>query len=283
MVLSRMGSQVDSSLTEQFYHDGAVCVPGALHDVDRSIARDLFEWSREHPGQAAENLNLSASESIYIDTHNKAARDHYLTSLAESGIPALVASVLGVSELWYLGEQIYIKQGESGTCPTPWHQDSDLPIDATGAVCLWTSFQSLDSGDGLQFALGSHLGARYNPIIGSGPDGEPLFLYPGADEKIPFPDIDAASQDFGLTSWATNPGDVILFHSLIIHGGAPVPAAGVRDTLCLRFFGPETRYVQLPERYPLGTLAAEATHFLWDGLKDGEPLWRGTQFEKVFG
>jgi hypothetical protein len=269
--------------TEAYYRDGAVCLPRALSAADLTIARTLFEWSRDHKGQAAQSLELAAGEAIFIDTHNRAARDIYIEALARSAIPALVAQVLGVDALWYLGEQIYIKEGKPGTCNTPWHQDSDLPIDATGAVCLWTSFADLDRAEGLKFARGSHRGPRYNPVIGMGPDGTPLFLYPDATDKTPFPDIDAVPENFDLISWATEPGDVVLFHSLTIHGAAPIPAAGKRGTLCLRFFGPDTRYLQLPERHRIGTLAAEATDFLWDGVKDGEALHRGTHFRKVFG
>lgn len=270
-------------ISEAYRDDGAVCIPGALDAADRAIARELFAWSRAYRGQAAQTLDFGADGSIFIETHNRSAREIYLALLAKSGIPALVAAALGVEELWYLGEQIYIKEGRPGACKTAWHQDSDLPIDAEGAVCLWTSFENLEREDGLEFARGSHQGPRYNHIIGMGADGQPLLLYPTAAEKRPFPDIDAARQEFDLISWATGPGDVVLFHSLTIHGGAPVPPAGQRNTLCLRFFGPDARYCQLPERTPTGTLAAETTNFLWDGLKDGEPLHCGTHFTKVFG
>jgi ectoine hydroxylase-related dioxygenase (phytanoyl-CoA dioxygenase family) len=271
------------SLAEAYYRDGAVCIPRALDQVDLAIARELFAWSRGHPGQAAQTLDLGGGEAIFIDTHNRTARETYLDALAKSRIPALVAAALGVAELWYLGEQIYIKEGKPGTCRTAWHQDSDLPIDAAGAVCLWTSFESLDRQEGLKFARGSHRGPRYNHVIGADADGAPLFLYPTAADKTPFPDIDAAPEEFDLISWATEPGDAVLFHSLTIHGAAPVPAAGKRNTLCLRFFGPDARYLQLPERQPMGTLAAEATGFLWDGLNDGDALHRGTRFRKVVG
>ena len=271
------------SVTEVFRQDGVVCLPGALNEVDLAAMRELFAWSRDHPGQAAQRLDSGADGSIFIETHNMSARETYLAVLAKSGIPALVAAALGVDELWYLGEQIYIKVGQPGTCRTAWHQDSDLPIDAIGAVCLWTTFESLERDEALEFARGSHQGPRYNHVIGTGAQGEPLLLYPTAAEKTPFPDVDAAPDAFDLVSWSTEPGDVVLFHSLIIHGGAPVPPAGQRNTLCLRFFGPDTRYLQLPERTPTGTLAAEMTDFLWDGLQDGDPLHRGARFAKVFG
>jgi len=275
--------EVRTSLTETYYRDGAAHLPGALGEADLAIARALFDWSRDHPGQAAQDLDLGNGETMFIETHNQAARAVYLEALSRSGIPALVAAALQVDQLWFLGEQIYVKEGRPGTARTAWHQDADLPVDATGAVCLWTSFERLDRAEGLMFARGSHRGTRFNPVVGTSPEGDPIFLYPGAAEKTPFPDIDAAPGDFDLVSWPSEPGDAVLFHSLTIHGGAPVPAAGTRNTLCLRFFGPDTRYLQLPERYPLGTLAAEATDFLWDGVTDGEPLHRGRQFRKVFG
>jgi ectoine hydroxylase-related dioxygenase (phytanoyl-CoA dioxygenase family) len=273
----------ERSVTEAYWQDGAVCIPGALDAAEMAMARELFSWSRNNLGQAAQTLDFGADGSIFIETHNRAARETYLGALAKSGIPALVAAALGVDELWYLGEQIYIKQGRPGTCVTAWHQDSDLPIDANGAVCLWISFENLEHESALEFVRGSHLGPRYNHIIGTQANGQPLLLYPTAAEQRPFPDVDAARNEFDMISWATKPGDVVLFHSLTIHGGAPVPHAGLRNTLCLRFFGSDTRYLQLPERTPTGTLAAETTDYLWDGLTDGDPLRRGTRFAKVIG
>ena len=278
-----MCDSASGSFAEDFYRDGAVCIRGALDQTDLAMARYLFSWSRENKGQAAQSLDFGADGSIYIETHNSAARATYLEALAKSGIPALVASVIEVDELWYLGEQIYIKEGKPGACNTAWHQDSDLPLDATGAVCLWISFESLQREEGLKFVCKSHRGPRYNQVVDTGPDGEPVLLYPDAADKTPFPDVDATPEKFDLISWSTEPGDVVLFHSLTIHGAAPAPSSGRRNTLCLRFFGPDTRYTKLPERRPTGTAAAEMTEFLWEGLQEGDVLRRGTQFRKVFG
>ena len=260
------------SVTEAYWQDGAVCIPGALAEADIALAQALFAWSREHPGQAAQTLDFGADGSIFIETHNRSARETYLAVLAKSGIPALVAAALGVDELWYLGEQIYIKQGRPGACKTAWHQDSDLPIDATGAVCLWTSFESLAREDGLEFARGSHQGPRYKSHHRRGSGWRTAIAVSHRCRKAPvFPTSTPTRRSstflLGYRTWRRR-----LFHSLTIHGGAPVPPAGLRDTLCLRFFGPDARYQQLPERTPTGTLAAETTDFLWAGLNDGDPL-----------
>ena len=179
------------SVTEAYWQDGAVCIPGALADADFALAKELFAWSREHPGQAAQPLDFGADGSIFIETHNRSARETYLAALAKSGIPALVAAALGVDELWYLGEQIYIKQGRPGPARRPGTR-----------ISICRSTQRVPSACGPR-SKASHAktawsstgiapGPRYNHIIGAEADGEPLLLYPTAAEKRPFPDIDAA-------------------------------------------------------------------------------------------
>ncbi|RYI04953.1 MAG: hypothetical protein EON48_15190, partial [Acetobacteraceae bacterium] len=212
---------------EAFHRDGVVHIPGALDAANQAIAREMFDWSRAHPGQAAWDVALGGpDETVFIDTHNPAARAPYRELLARSAMPEIAAAVLGVDAVWFLGEQIFVKQGAQGTRSTPWHQDSDLPIDATGALAMWMAFEPLDIEAGLKFVRGSHRGPCLNPVMAVDEGGVPQYLYPTAAEMPPFPDIDADPRGYDVVSWAYEPGDLILFHSMTIHGGATVPARG---------------------------------------------------------
>jgi hypothetical protein len=268
---------------EAYARDGVVLVPGVLDASEQAVARKMFDWSRGHPGQAAGEVTLGGpGQTVFIDTHSRYSRAWYLDALKDSLMPAIAAAVLGVDRLWYLGEQVFVKTGEEGTRSTPWHQDSDLPIDATGAIGLWMAFEPLDRAHGLQFVRGSHRGPELNPITSVDADGT-HFLYPSATHLVPFPDIDADRSAFDIIAWDYRPGDLILFHTLTIHGGATVPPGGKRNTLCVRFVDAEVRYKPRPERALNGNLAAEATDFLWEGLAEGMPVHQGRQFVQVLG
>ena len=268
---------------EAYARDGVVLVPGILDAAEQALARQMFDWSRMHPGQASGDVELGGpNQTVFIDTHSSGSRSYYLDMLGRSAMPAIAAAVLGVDRLWYLGEQVFVKTGEEGSRATPWHQDSDLAIDTTGAIGMWMAFEPLDRAHGLEFVRGSHRGPELNPIASIDADG-PHFLYPKASHMAPFPDIDADRSTFDIVAWDYRPGDVILFHTLTIHGGATVPPGGERNTLCVRFVDAEVRYQPRPERALNGNLAAEATDFLWEGLEDGMPVHHGTQFSRIFG
>ena len=56
------------------------------------------------------------------------------------------------------------------------------------------------------------------------------------------PDIEAQRGKFDIVSFATEPGDLVIFHPGTLHGGAPTHRGQRRRTLTLRFFGTEGFY-----------------------------------------
>jgi hypothetical protein len=266
-----------------FARDGAIHIPQALSVGDLATARQLFDWSCAHPGQAAQHLRLHGDE-FFFDTHNMAARDIYREKMAQSTLPAIAAAATGIDALWYMGEQIFFKQGAPNTSASDWHQDTTyFPVSEVGGISMWIPFDSMDEEHGLCFVRGSHLGPIYNPFHApQGSDGEPIPLFPESSGMPPFPDIEAHPEDFDLVSWACEPGDVILFHTSALHGRAPVPPSGLRRALCLRFVGPEVKYEFRKGREKTGILSFEATEYIWEDLKEDMPVHEGKYFFKVF-
>ncbi len=56
------------------------------------------------------------------------------------------------------------------------------------------------------------------------------------------PDIEADRGAWDIVSWAVEPGDLIVFHPRLLHGGAPTRPGKRRRTLTLRFFGEDAVY-----------------------------------------
>lgn len=100
------------------------------------------------------------------------------------------------------------------------------------------------------------------------------------------PDIEAERRTnpdaYDIISWATKPGDVLLLHPGVLHGGGVVDASFPdRHTLVLRFFGDDAFFSPLPENSlsgitPAGYLFPEELA----SLKDGDPF-RAPCFRKV--
>jgi ectoine hydroxylase-related dioxygenase (phytanoyl-CoA dioxygenase family) len=148
------------------------------------------------------------------------------------------------SDVWLMYEQIWLKQG-AATRRTPWHQDLPyLPAAGEDLAVMWINLDPVSRECSLEFVRGSHRGPLYNPTAFN-PDDPAASLF-DPREWPALPDIEAARADFDIVSWAVEPGDVVVFHPAILHGGAPTPAAGRRRTLSLRFFGEDARCARRP-------------------------------------
>ena len=56
------------------------------------------------------------------------------------------------------------------------------------------------------------------------------------------PDIEGDRAPWDIVSWAVEPGDLIVFHPKMLHGGAPTHPGQRRRTLTLRYFGQDAVY-----------------------------------------
>jgi ectoine hydroxylase-related dioxygenase (phytanoyl-CoA dioxygenase family) len=104
-----------------------------------------------------------------------------------------------------------------------------------------------------------------------------------ADETLDLPrlpDIEASRDDFDLVSWAVEPGDVVVFHANVLHGGAPTRPGRRRRTVSLRYFGadatysPRQRIATDPEGKRVATTLASAFGEMEPGAPFRSPLFR---------
>jgi ectoine hydroxylase-related dioxygenase (phytanoyl-CoA dioxygenase family) len=143
-------------------------------------------------------------------------------------------------------EQVFLKEGGESR-RTPWHQDSSyLAVDGEDLAVAWITFDPVGKEDSLEFVRASHRGLLYN---GSSfeLDNDTAPLHSG-DALPRLPDIEAERARFDIVSFGVTPGDVVLFHPKMLHGGAPTHPGGRRRTLTLRYFGRNCRYDQRPGR-----------------------------------
>lgn len=246
---------IDSGVRAAFARDGVVHLPGVLTAATVDRAREAFEWSLANPGPAATKLPDRNEGTFYQDLANPAALERYRPWLADSEIPDLVAALWGSADVWFMYEQVFVKSG-GATRRTPWHQDSSyLPVRGAQLAVMWLSFEAVDGERALEFVRGSHRGVLYD---GSrlDPDDDTAPLYGGG--SLPrLPDIEADRASWPITSWATEPGDVIVFHPAVLHGGGATSGETSRRTLSLRFFGADAVVAERPDRAAARARAAD--------------------------
>ena len=224
-----------------FQRDGVVHVPGLLDREQLNATLKSWEWSLANPTPTnAPALKRDGAPLFYNDSFHPKVLDGYRTMLESSPIPEACAQLWGADPVWFIYEQVFLKEG-GDTRRTPWHQDgSYIPMDGEDNAVAWITFDPLSKSDSLEFIPGSHRGPMYNTsAFDPKDDTRPI------DDRVPLPRLPAyeAERDrHEIVSWAVEPGDVIFFHFRTMHGGAPTRPGQRRRTLTLRFFGERTHY-----------------------------------------
>jgi ectoine hydroxylase-related dioxygenase (phytanoyl-CoA dioxygenase family) len=233
---SRRAAQLQiAALRTAWTRDGVVFLRGALDARAMRLAEQAFAWSLGHPGPGAHDVLPGSTGAFYQDHANPAAYSAYHALLSESGLADLTADLMGSASLWLLYEQIWLKQG-GARLATPWHQDLPyVPMAGAHLATCWISLDPVARQRSLEFIPGSHRGPLYNPTAFDPGDPTAAMFSEGAWPSLP--DIDAQREAWPIASWATEPGDLIVFHPAILHGGAPTRRGERRRTISLRFFG----------------------------------------------
>ncbi len=171
-----------ASLRQTFRDDGVVVVRGALDGDALQALRTAYEWSLAHPGPRASRIAQTGEAIFYNDLDNPDCLTGYREVLLSFDLPDLVAAVWGAPDVWFMYEQVFLKEGGESR-RTPWHQDSSyLAVGGHHLAVAWITFDAVSKEDALEFVRGSHRGTLYNGSrFEFGDDTAPLF----AGETLP--------------------------------------------------------------------------------------------------
>src|SRR6185503_153275 len=118
--------------------DGVVFLPGALGAEAMAKVEAAVEFSLTHPSPTAVNFYPKEPARFFEDRGSR-----HLPMVRETGVDSIVAAVLRQERLWYLGEQLFLKEGGHSR-RTPWHQDTSyLRMMGDGLVACWISLDAL--------------------------------------------------------------------------------------------------------------------------------------------
>jgi ectoine hydroxylase-related dioxygenase (phytanoyl-CoA dioxygenase family) len=241
--------------------DGVACLRDFLSPDQLADAVAAYEWTRDNRGPGF--TTISGDQRSWQDLSNPVSYASYAPMLSRSPIPALLRA-LWDGPVWYMYEQIFHK--EATDLLTAWHQDTPyLPIAGNHLAVFWISLEPVEREATLEYCLGSHRGPIYNGTTFMRDDPTDPFYKTGNLPRLP--DIEADRGRWTIGGWATEPGDVVMFHPSVLHGGGSPGPQGRRRTLTLRFFGEDATYASRP-----GPTAAPRVAGLHDRLRDGDPF-----------
>ena len=239
----------------------AALPPHALRKVEAAV-----EWSLANPSPTAVRFYPDEPATFFEDRGQR-----HGGLVREIGLAAMLSELWGVDRFWYLGEQLFLKEGGASR-RTPWHQDTSyLRMMGSQLVACWISLDALPKAHCLEFVRGSHKGALYNgSAFAAHDDTAPLYKH----SKLPrLPDIKADRGAFDIVSWDVEPGDVIVFHLGVLHGGAGTAPGLRRRTVSMRFLGPDVVFDGRP-RDERGAQEGndKALAPIYAGLQHGDPF-----------
>lgn len=272
-----------TSHRHMFKNEGIAKLEQLLDAKTLANCRQCFDWSVENPGPLAHFSFENSRHQHWVDNLNPAAVEMYRALVRAPVFAEAVAELLGSRNIWYFGEEIFMRRGGlSGR--TPWHQDTAYqPWGGDQWVNLWISFESLPAVNALEVVCGSNLGPQYDGSSYRNAEYPTEPLHGGLWPRLP--DIEFERQRdpsaWRIASFATEPGDVIALHPRCLHGGAPVDRnTPDRNTLVLRFFGDDAIYQPLKVDSDYQFLGQEIYDLAFGGLEAGAPL-RSPIFEQL--
>ncbi|MFA7597186.1 MAG: phytanoyl-CoA dioxygenase family protein [Novosphingobium sp.] len=280
---------VKSEHIHAFERDGLALVKQALSPREMDRIEQVFAERLANPeksGGTFERMYTTEEGTVINSIGNSVDNPLFTGLIREAAIADIASDVLGGKDIWYQGEQIWLKEG-GRTHRTGWHQDTSyLPVMGSGMVVLWIPLDPLPAENVLEIVRGSHKGILYNGSIFD-PNDDTVPLYDEAD--LPrMPDIEANRGAWDIVSYDMQPGDVLAFHPHCLHGGAPTIPGQRRRTISFRFFDGDAEYRPLP-KIRKGHANSEDREKIneqnntrgFGGLEAGEPASNSPLFRQV--
>lgn len=208
---------VDPAEIEAYDRDGAILLQGML-DADwieslrAGIERDIANPGPGYHGYLSDNSQGRFHGNYDLWRHDRAFADYCLTS----PLPALAASLMQSERVQLLYDQLFVK--EPGTpSPTPWHNDQPYwPVKGWRVISFWLALDPVTKESGaVEFVRGSHRWDRWFQPKTFAKGG---FEYEQNPDYEPMIDVEATRDQHDIVSWNMEPGDLIAFHALTVHG-----------------------------------------------------------------
>lgn len=156
--------------------------------------------------------------------------------------------LMKAQQVRFFYDQMFVKQ-PGADAPTPWHQDLTFwPIEGEQICSFWIPLDPVTKqSSGLQYVKGSHKWA--NRFRAVSPDMNATTL--NSNLEI-VPDINANLEQYDVVDWNMEPGDVLIFHPLTLHGSSGNKTRKQkRRALALRWLGEDVVYKPSASTMPI--------------------------------
>ncbi len=248
-----------------FQRDGVVCLKGCIDQnwIDRlraAVDRDIANPGPKHYGYQGEGAGQFHGNQDLWQTDPDCA-DYCL----HSPLPGLAAQMMKAAKVNLYFDHLFVKMPGSAS-RTPWHNDQPYwPVGGRDVMSFWLALDhvSVESG-AVEYILGSHKWDRWFQPRGFSSSDKDYIGYDRNPAYEPIPDFDAIRDQYEIKAFEVEPGDLIAFHALTVHGaGGNRTSDRMRRGYAVRYTGDDSFYDPR-----IGT----SKLLLNDKLASGQPL-----------
>jgi ectoine hydroxylase-related dioxygenase (phytanoyl-CoA dioxygenase family) len=260
-------ARITDEVIEQYRTDGVVFLDQALHPEWLELIHMGLARVMGNGGQLKHRFFDHEPGEFLETVRNFEVTPEIRRLMYDSPIADMISALVDSEEIWLYSDEFFIK--DSGGCRrTPWHQDLPYwPLAGEKIASMWITLDPLPKEDCLEFIPGSHRDVMYDGFNPRRVSEDPTLPFYG-EGLARLPDIEANREAWNIVSWPITPGDVVLVHPGVLHGGGATSAGGRRRTLTVRCYGDDIVYDTRPASRP----TVPRTPGLGLRLEPGDPL-----------
>lgn len=241
-----MAFTISQQQIDEYNRDGVTCLRGVVGPDWVKRLQDAVDRDIADPGPNFYGYQTDGDAKFHGNQELWRTDEDFADYCLRSDLPALAAQFLGSDKINLYYDQLFVKQ-PGADVPTPWHNDQPYwGISGWQVISFWLALDpvSRDTG-GVEYVRGSHKWDRWFQPRPFAPTSAHAYEQNPGYEAMP--DIDANRDDFDMVIYDMVPGDVLVFHSLTVHGaGGNVNRTTPRRGYSVRYAGDDVRYDERP-------------------------------------
>lgn len=227
-----------------YQRDGAVCLRGVIAAPWLELLRRGIERNLAEPGPYAKRYTPKGKPGFFFgDYCNWSRIGEYEEFLRRSPAASIAGALMGSRKVNLYHEHVLVKEPSTEE-RTPWHQDQPYyPIDGADVISLWIPLDPVPREVAIEFVAGSH---------GWGKWFQPKRFVDGAAHQAaepgfePVPDVEGDKGAYTILGWALEPGDLVAFSGLALHGAPGNSGTGRRRAFSARWTGDDAVFRPRP-------------------------------------
>ena len=252
----------------RYQKDGVIMLKNVFDTRWLDILAEGVEENLHNPSKRTTHYvnDPAKDEHFFFDALVRGEISAYDRLMLESPMAESVARLMGSSQAILFYISVFIRSAGTRT-RTPWHQDQkSWSVSGNQACSMWMSLDPVPRETALEFVRGSH---RWESEY-----QRPEFFqyrYEGDDRsaQLPFPDIETHRDNYEILSWNMEPGDCLVFHGMMAHGGSGnLPPGLGRRSISVQWLGDDARFRLIPGRDDPHI----SEELLAYGINPGEPV-----------